>query len=91
MSSSNNAVRNPGTAANEIDADAIALFAEMLDSVNTIADRIVEQILTGEHSYTESTLALPVLHSVVTENVDALLRGLSGEHRLLDAPRAPDG
>jgi len=59
----------------------------MLVSVNTIADRIVEQILTGEHSYTESTLALPVLHSVVTENVDALLRGLSGEHRLLDAPR----
>jgi len=87
MSTSNNAVRNPGTAAHEIDADAVALFAEMLDSVDTIADRIVEQILTGEHSYAESTLAVAVLQSVVTENVDALLRGLSGGRRLLDAPR----
>jgi len=93
MSTSNNAVRKFGTATHEIDADAVALFAEMLDSVDTIADRIVDQILSGEHSYTESTLAEPVLRSVVTENVDALLRGLSGEHRFLAAPRraAPDG
>ena len=87
MSNANSGIRNSATAAHEIDADTVALFAEMLGSVGTIVDRIVEQILTGEHSYTESTLAVPVLHSVVTENVEALLRGLSGEHRLLDAPR----
>ena len=93
MPTSNNAVRTTAapldalTVTSGIDADARALFAEMLDSVEVISARIVDQILNGEHSYAESTLELSVLESVVTENVEAILLGLSGSNRSLEAPR----
>ncbi|TDW28437.1 PucR family transcriptional regulator [Cryobacterium psychrophilum] len=72
---------------NGIDADARALFAEMLDSVPALAARVVDQVLHGEHSYAESTLELAVLESVVIENIEALLLGLSGNNQSLEAPR----
>jgi hypothetical protein len=93
MSSSNNAVRttvaqlDPRNVTAGIDADARTLFAEMLDSVDLISSRIVDGILNGEHSYTESTLELSVLESVVAENVEAILLDLSGSSRSLEAPR----
>jgi hypothetical protein len=93
MAPSNNAVRTtsaPLDAHNVtagIDDEARALFAEMLGSVQVISARIVGQILNGEHAYAESNLELAVLESVVTENVEAILLGLSGSNRSLDAPR----
>lgn len=68
-------------------AGARALFTEMLDSVPAISARIVDQIFTGEHAYAESSLERPVLESVVTENIEAILLELSGIPQSLDAPR----
>ncbi|WP_341953050.1 helix-turn-helix domain-containing protein [Salinibacterium sp. TMP30] len=93
MSPSDNAVRttaaqlDPRNVTAGLDADARALFAEMLDSVELISSRIVDGILNGEHAYAESTLELSVLESVVAENVEAILLGLSGSSRSLEAPR----
>ncbi len=71
----------------DIYAGARALFADMLDSVPVISGRIVDQIFTGEHAYAESALERPILESVVTENIEALLLELSGIPQSLDAPR----
>ncbi|MDH6236484.1 helix-turn-helix domain-containing protein [Cryobacterium sp. CG_9.6] len=78
---------DPATVSNGLDANARALFTDLLDSVPALSARIVDQILHGEHSYAESTLELHVLESVVTENIEALLRGLAGSTRSLEAPR----
>jgi hypothetical protein len=87
MSIQNDVVR-PVTESTEVSTgdDAGALFAEMLDSVPDLTERVVDQILHGEHSYAESALAVDVLRSIVSENIGALLRGLAGTDRSLDAP-----
>lgn len=88
MSIQNDVVRpSSPTAGGLIDDEAAALFAEMLDSVPDLTERVVDQILHGEHSYAESALTVEVLRSIVSENIEALLRGLSGTNRSLDAPR----
>jgi hypothetical protein len=88
MSIQNDVVRpSSRTAGGPIDDEAVALFAEMLDSVPDLTERVVDQILHGEHSYAESALTVEVLRSIVSENIEALLRGLSGTNRSLDAPR----
>ncbi|MEU2198759.1 helix-turn-helix domain-containing protein [Isoptericola sp. NPDC019482] len=55
------------------------LFRELLGSVPTVTDRVVAQILAGEHAYAESALPVGALHAVVAVNIEALLHSMSGE------------
>ncbi|MGV8851648.1 MAG: PucR family transcriptional regulator [Rhodoglobus sp.] len=93
MPPSNSAVRtttarlDPHSVTAGIDAETRSLFTKMLDSVEIISSRIVDEIMNGEHAYAESTLELAVLESVVAENVEAILLSLSGRSRSLEAPR----
>jgi hypothetical protein len=63
------------------------LFAELLDSVEALSVRVVEQILSGEHAYAEASLSASQLEEIVRLNVEALLRTLTGELDSLDAAR----
>lgn len=76
-----------------VDASAPAeaqpeLFAELLDSVDVIAARVVVQILAGEHAYVEASISTEALQSIVRDNVRALLETLAGKLDSLDAAHA---
>ncbi len=67
--------------------DETGLFTEMLRSVDSLTEGVLEQILGAEDDYAESTLPRDVLHSIVEDNVIAMLNALSGAEVVLDAPR----
>ncbi|MFD6177930.1 MULTISPECIES: PucR family transcriptional regulator [unclassified Isoptericola] len=58
---------------------AADLFRELLGSVPAVTDRVVAQILAGEHAYAESALPDGALRAVVEVNIEALLRSMGGE------------
>src|SRR5690242_5764476 len=68
-------------------ADETGLFSELRRSVDTLTERVLEQILGAEDDYADSTLPREVLRSIVEENIIALLDALSGAAVVLDAPR----
>lgn len=69
------------------DLSTVGLFTDMIDSADLVTDRVIDQIVNGEHAYAEGTLTAELLYSIVRENVDALLRELAGLGGSLDAPR----
>ncbi|MDO8383858.1 MAG: helix-turn-helix domain-containing protein [Microbacterium sp.] len=66
---------------------AADLFADMIDSADAITDEVIAQIIGGDHAYAEGTFSTELLYSIVRENVDTMLRELSGRGGSLDAPR----
>lgn len=71
----------------EAAAAPATLFAEMLDAVDELADRIVAQILSGEHAYAEASITVDLLTGLVRRNVRALLETLVGDLDSLQAAR----
>ncbi|RFA09750.1 hypothetical protein B7R54_11430 [Subtercola boreus] len=63
------------------------LFAELLGCVDALSDRVVRQILAGEHSYAESGISADELAVIVRLNVRALLQTLTGDLDSLEAAR----
>lgn len=69
-------------------ADAPAeLFAELLDSVDVLSERVVAQILSGEHAYVETAISPDQLMAIVRLNVQALLETMVGRLDSLQAAR----
>lgn len=66
---------------------AAQLFAELLGSVEQLSDRVVAQILDGEHAYVEAAISVDQLTEIVRLNVRALLQTLVGTLDSLEAPR----
>ncbi|WP_394769563.1 helix-turn-helix domain-containing protein [Lacisediminihabitans sp.] len=64
-----------------------SFFGELRDSVEALTDGVVDQIITGEEAYTGSPLSRELLHSIVSENIAALLDALTGRSDSLDAAR----
>lgn len=62
-------------------------FADLRGSVEALTDGVVDQIMAGEEAYTESPLSRDLLHSIVSENIAALLDALTGRSDSLDAAR----
>ena len=62
-------------------------FLELVDSVDALTDGVVDQILAGEHAYSENPMSRDLLHSIVRENISALLATLAGTTNSLAAPR----
>jgi len=65
----------------------VELFAELLGSVDVLSDRVVAQILSGEHAYVEAAISADQLGQIVRLNVQALLETLVGVLDSLEAPR----
>lgn len=63
------------------------LCPELHRAVHAITETVIDQIVGGEDAYVETPLPRDVLHSIVEENIAALLDALSGEDISLDAPR----
>jgi len=63
------------------------LFLELLDSADALTDRVVAQILAGEHAYAETTISEEMLYDIVRRNICALLETLGGKLDSLQAAR----
>lgn len=63
------------------------LFRELLGCVDQLTDRVIEQILSGEHAYVESAIPAEALREVVAVNIEALLRAMGGEPATLRPAR----
>ncbi|GJF22669.1 PucR family transcriptional regulator [Streptomyces sp. HO565] len=73
------------------DACMNQLLGRLLDSVDALTEELTAEILSGEHSYAESTLLRPErLRSTVHDNLCTLLTAVrdGGGATNLDAPRA---
>ncbi len=68
-------------------AGPVELFAELLDTVDELSGRIVDEILSGEQVYAEATLTPDQLLMIVHANVRCLLEILVGAPESLDAAR----
>lgn len=68
-------------------AESADFFLELVDSVGPITDGVVDQILAGENEYAENPMPRELLHSIVRENISALLATLAGTTDSLAAPR----
>jgi hypothetical protein len=64
-----------------------AFFGQLRDSVEALTDGVVDQIVAGEQAYTEIPLSRELLHSIVSENIAALLDALTGRSDSLGAAR----
>ena len=69
------------------DGGSSGFFLELVDSVGALTDGVVDQILAGEHAYSENPMSRDLLHSIVRENISALLATLAGTTNSLAAPR----
>ncbi|MWB96986.1 PucR family transcriptional regulator [Agromyces seonyuensis] len=63
------------------------LFRGLLVSVDRLADRVVAQILAGEHAYVEAAIPEGALRRIVAVNIAALLRSMSGDGVALEPAR----
>lgn len=68
------------------DADSVDFFLELVDSVDALAEGVVDQILAGENEYAENPMSRELLYSIVSENISALLATLAGTTDSLAAP-----
>ncbi len=62
-------------------------FLELVDSVDSLTDSVVDQIVTGEDAYAANPMSHEMLHSIVRENISALLATLAGATNSLAAAR----
>ncbi|MHC5795483.1 PucR family transcriptional regulator [Lacisediminihabitans sp. FW035] len=69
------------------DADSVDFFLELVDSVDALAEGVVDQILAGENEYAENPMSRELLYSIVSENISALLATLAGTTDSLAAAR----
>jgi hypothetical protein len=67
--------------------DSADLFLELVDSVDALAEGVVDQILAGENAYAENPMSRELLYSIVNENISALLATLAGTTDSLAAAR----
>lgn len=77
---------SPPRAAAAIDLP-IEVIKAMLADIDDLVDGVVSKIMHGESAYADDSFSEELLHSIVWENVEALLFALAGESDLLDAPR----
>ena len=76
-----------GSVAAVHNADSADFFLELVDSVDALAEGVVDQILAGENEYAENPMPRELLYSIVSENISALLETLAGTTDSLAAPR----
>lgn len=62
-------------------------FLDLFDSVDTLSDGVVEQILLGDNEYAANPMSRELLYDIVRENISALLGTLAGITTSLEAPR----
>jgi hypothetical protein len=62
-------------------------FLELVDSVDSLTDGVVDQIVAGEDAYAATPMPRALLRSIVRENISALLATLSGTTTSLAAAR----
>ncbi len=67
--------------------DSADFFLELVDSVDSLAEGVVDQILAGENEYAENPMSRELLYSIVNENISALLATLAGTTDSLAAAR----
>ena len=67
--------------------DSADFFLELVDSVDALAEGVVDQILAGENEYAENPMSRELLYSIVNENISALLATLAGTTDSLAAAR----
>ena len=67
--------------------DSADFFLELVDSVDALAEGVVDQILAGENAYAENPMSRELLYSIVNENISALLATLAGTTDSLAAAR----
>jgi hypothetical protein len=78
-----------GQEADEHHDQGVDLIGRLLRSVDDLADELTQDIVSGEHSYAESTLLThEVLRAIVRDNLHTVLMALQGAPTTLDAPRA---
>ncbi|MES2093027.1 MAG: helix-turn-helix domain-containing protein [Actinomycetota bacterium] len=77
----------PGSVVSAPSADSADFFLELVDSVDALAEGVVDQILAGENEYAENPMSRELLYSIVNENISALLATLAGTTDSLVAAR----
>lgn len=75
----------PGT--RDATVGPVELFTELLDAVDELSGRIVDEILSGEQVYADATLTPEQLLEIVSTNVRCLLEMLVGAPESVDAAR----